>query len=832
MDFACTCWITPLGPPAGSKIMSTAYAYRQRDSVSARALFLGVIAVGLSLFGYASFVITTSPLDLQWLLFALVTVLLVSRIDIGIPSSQRSVAVTDSFIVVSAILFGGYPSVVICGLDAAVRSLQAKENRRFALLDTASASLSIFAAAELAFLVVGPLEPESSVERLLFGSSIVAISHYLINSLIGSVVISVEEGETLASVWRQRLLLGGISSIAGALAGCLVLKIIGVVSFYAFIVAVPVFAITYFTYKVYLDKVEVSNEHAEEVADLHLRTIEALAIAIDAKDEVTHDHVHRVQIYATGLGNLLGISEPETEALKAGALLHDIGKLAIPDYILNKPGALTSAEFDKMKVHTTVGAEILERVGFPYPVVPVVRHHHERWDGRGYPDGLRGDQIPITARILSVVDCFDAVREDRQYRKAMTREEAIGILREGSGSVFDPTVVSLFLDHLPDFEAEIRSQGVELQPAIRRDRPIQKAAVSSASAGALDQIRSAHKEVITLYDIAKSIGTSLSPRDTFAVFSSRLADIVSYTTCVLYLVRPDSTEVEATYVSGRNSDVFKGRKMDSGAGITGWVVANGHPMHNCDPRLDFDGLKLDIKEQYRAATVVPLNKDGEILGALALYSVEVFSYTADHLRLVEAVAKLASDAIANAIHHQHAETSMLTDSLTSLPNARALRYRFEEEADRARRHKDVFAVVMMDLDGFKAVNDRLGHQAGDYVLRETSQLLTRFLRPADFLCRYAGDEFVAILHAAPDEAQEIVQRLQTVLDKREVIYGNSCVIVGLSAGWASFGPDGESLDQLMVAADRLLYADKSRRRALATESGRLRSDQTGQIRLM
>jgi putative nucleotidyltransferase with HDIG domain len=226
--------------------------------------------------------------------------------------------------------------------------------------------------------------------------------------------------------------------------------------FYAFIISVPILAATYFTYKVYLDRVETSNRHAEQMSEVHLKTIEALAIAIDAKDEVTPDHVHRVQIYATGLARLFGLSEPELEALKAGALLHDIGKLAVPDYILNKPGPLTPAEFDKMKVHTIVGAEILERVGFPYPVVPVVRHHHERWDGRGYPDGLRGDEIPMTARILTLSDCFDAVREHRNYRVAMTREQALEMLKEGSGTVFDPNVVRTFLEHLDEFETEIR----------------------------------------------------------------------------------------------------------------------------------------------------------------------------------------------------------------------------------------------------------------------------------------------------------------------------------------------------------------------------------------
>src|SRR5262249_23899301 len=162
------------------------------------------------------------------------------------------------------------------------------------------------------------------------------------------------------------------------------------------------------------------------------------AVAINAKDEVPHEHVLRVQIYAAGVARLLGCSDAEVDALKAGALLHDIGKIAVPDYILNKPGKLTAAEFEKMKIHTVVGAQIMERVNFPYPVVPIVRHHHERWDGRGYPDGKAGDQIPLTARILTVVDCFDAVREDRQYRKGMTRDQACAFLRENAGTQFDP----------------------------------------------------------------------------------------------------------------------------------------------------------------------------------------------------------------------------------------------------------------------------------------------------------------------------------------------------------------------------------------------------------
>jgi diguanylate cyclase (GGDEF)-like protein/putative nucleotidyltransferase with HDIG domain len=531
---------------------------------------------------------------------------------------------------------------------------------------------------------------------------------------------------------------------------------------------------------------------------------------------VTHDHMHRVQIYATGLARLFGLTDEEVEALKAGALLHDIGKLAVPDYILNKPDKLTAAEYEKMKVHTIVGAEILSRVGFPYPVVPVVRHHHERWDGCGYPDGLRGEQIPMTARILAVVDCFDAVCEDRQYRKAMTRQQAIELIKAASGTRYDPEVVGAFLEHLPEFEAEIKRQKKEVQEARSREESKPSTGKERPDGGQIifEHIRNAHREVITLYEIAQTIGTSLDLRDMFAVFSSRLQDIVSYTTCVLYLQKPNSIEVEAVHVSGRNADRFKGQSVILGAGITGWVVANRQPMYNCDPLLDLDALKVEVETPYRTVVAVPLLKDNEVLGALTLYSADLSSYDPDHLRLAEAVAKLASDAIANALHHELTEAKALTDPLTGVANARALRYRFEDEAERARRYGDSFSLLMMDLDGFKRINDTHGHQAGDAAIKEVARLLSAQLRAADFLSRYAGDEFVALLHISSGEVRELVQRLQSAIDSHSFNVNGSAFFTGISMGWACFGADGESLDELLISADRAMYADKARRKAL------------------
>jgi diguanylate cyclase (GGDEF)-like protein/putative nucleotidyltransferase with HDIG domain len=793
-----------------------------------------VSAAGLSVFVYGLYLVATTKPSPEWILLSLVTTLVVGPTRIRIPKMKSTVTLDDTFIFLSVLLYGVWPSVVLAGVNAICCSIRSPNRRRVALFNAGVMSLSVFASGSLAALIFGsPEEVVSDLGRLVIAAISLALVHYLLNSALISIVAALRNGSSLLKTWRDSYLWTWMSYFAGAVGAALIVQLIAIVSFYAFIVAVPILAITFLIYKNYLAKVQASIRHVEDMTDLHLRTIEALAIAIDAKDEVTHDHVHRVQTYATGLGRVLGLSEPEIEALKAGALLHDIGKLAVPDYILNKPDKLTPAEFDQMKVHTIVGAEILSRVAFPYPVVPVVRHHHERWDGRGYPDGLRGDKIPMTARILSVVDCFDAVREDRQYRKAMTREQAIELIKSSSGTMYDPQVVRLFIEYLPTFEAEIKRQKKE---QTRKPHP----RLESRSSGGpqenrenqpvFEHIRNAHREVITLYEIAQTIGGSLDLRDMFAVFSSRLQDIVSYTTCVLYLQKPNSIDVEAVHVSGRNAERFKGSSIILGSGITGWVVSNRQPMYNCEPQLDFDAahVKPDIK--YRTVIAVPLLRGDEVLGALTLYSAEIGAYEPDHLRLVEAVAKLATDAIANALHHKKAETNSLTDLLTGIANARALRLRFEQEADRARRYGDRFALLMMDIDCFKLVNDTLGHNVGDDTLRHFAALLSTQMRSNDFLSRYAGDEFVALVQIGANEVREFVQRLQRAVDNSRLAASGSGASIGISVGWACFGADGESFDELLLAADRGMYADKLHRKAALAISEK--ADPSQQCRVM
>jgi diguanylate cyclase (GGDEF)-like protein/putative nucleotidyltransferase with HDIG domain len=581
--------------------------------------------------------------------------------------------------------------------------------------------------------------------------------------------------------------------------------------------AVGIVAAIYLIYRTSLERVQLKTREAEDVGRLHLATAEALATAIDAQDQTSHCHVRRVQLMAAGLGELLRLSKPEIDALKAGALLHDVGKLAVPAHILNKPGRLSSAEFEKIKIHTTVGAELLSRVEFPYPVLPIVRHHHEQWNGQGYPDGLRGEQIPITARIISVVDCFDSVREDRPFRRGMTRDEAIALLLRGSGTHFDPHVIDLFLEHLPEFEAQIAALGLSVREAELQLEPLALADLDLEQTRergyymAYDEIKNAHREVYALYEIARTFGSSLDVRETLEILVDKVGHVVSFDTCVVYLYDEIRGYATATHVAGKNASMLSTKCIAPGEGVTGFALANRSAVNQLHPSLDFVGGSSERVVEYKSMAALPLFKDDVLLGALSVYSTKLDRYTDDQMRMLETVTKLASDAIGNAVHHAEARSNALTDVLTGLPNGRYLALRFDEEASRARRMGRSFQVMMLDLDDFKIVNDTFGHKVGDKMLREIARIIQAQLREYDFLARYAGDEFVAVVQElVGSQVEELRARIETAVRKFSLhVRGDKRARVGISIGTATYNTEGETLDQLLVAADQAMYRVKS-----------------------
>jgi diguanylate cyclase (GGDEF)-like protein/putative nucleotidyltransferase with HDIG domain len=570
----------------------------------------------------------------------------------------------------------------------------------------------------------------------------------------------------------------------------------------AFVLA-PIAAAGAVAYRLHLNSLSKKTREVSEASRVHLATVEALATAIDARDQVGIGHVRRAQIYAVGMGRLLNLSEKDIDALRTGALLHDIGKLAVPDHILNKPGGLTPAELEKTKIHSEVGASILEKVGFDYPVVPTVRFHHERWDGLGYPRGLKGEQIPLTARILSVADAFDTLRGARPYRPALPREKARQIIQSEAGTRFDPSIVSLLIRNLGKLEAEIIKHGLAYDDAHQDSHFV-------------EQIKQANKEVFSLYELAREFSAASTLRETLEFFSAKVHEFVPFDTCVVYLLDGNKRTATAAHVDGINAGIIERHSIKVGQGATGYALKSRENVLNVDPDLDFFYAQLELTQSYTALASVPLVAAGETIGALTLYSCELNEYGEEHVRLLETISRIAADAIDKSLDHAEAQTNAMTDPMTGLPNARSLQSQFEKEVARADRNNESFQLVMLDLDGFKAVNDNFGHKAGDQLLREVSRVIGGQLRDYDFLARYGGDEFVAIVpETKPEDVADLCLRIEKAVAAFELPFPDGeSARVGVSPGSATY-QRGLTFDQMIVAADKAMYVRKTMRKNLA-----------------
>jgi diguanylate cyclase (GGDEF)-like protein/putative nucleotidyltransferase with HDIG domain len=571
-----------------------------------------------------------------------------------------------------------------------------------------------------------------------------------------------------------------------------------------------------------LDEVGRANSErlscAQAAADLHLRAVESLAIAIDAKDQTTHGHVRRTQVYALELGRLLNVGSDELEALRAGALLHDVGNLAVPEYILNKPGRLSAVEFEKMKVHTSVGGDIVGRIGFPYPVEDVVRSHHERWDGTGYPRGLKGEEIPLVARIVSVVDFYDSMRCDRPYRAGRTRDESLALLRRMAGKSFDPVVVEMFVKHVDDFDALLSPEDLREQVQMEETPTVVKAVNTSTDAAVprdgaegFRSIAAAQREVAALHELAQIIGTSLNLQDTAALVAARLQAIVPFDACVIYVVDERTGRAEPVFAVGEWVEFFGSRGVAVGEGITGWVIANARAMRDTPPELELAGAPAEVATQVADVISCPLVREEGAFGAVTLHSKATGAYGEEHLRLLETVCLHTSGALANALAHERTRESALTDHLTGLPNARALHLMLEHRLAECRRYEgEVVSVLSIDVDGFGAFNEEFGHGVGDRLLASVAASVKSQLRQMDMPARFAGDEFLAVMPGASGQvAATVAERVRHAVESESFnVKTGRNVQVTVSVGTSCYPADGETADDLLSAATRDMKRDR------------------------
>jgi putative nucleotidyltransferase with HDIG domain len=360
-------------------------------------------------------------------------------------------SIGDTFSFTVLFLYGPEAAAVTVALDTLAISLRLGRVRlgpmRF-LFNIAAPSLAMWLAglAPIDRLELARVPFGDRVVPLVGSVALAATLFFLLNSGFVATAVALERREHPIAVWKKNFLRLWPGPFTGAYAGGMLAFLARSPAAPVALLFLPIPLIVYFAFRTWLARIDADLRHLADMERAYLSMIQAFATAIDSKDQTTHGHILRVQTYALALARALGVVDKrEIKALEAAALLHDLGKIGIPDHILNKPGRLAPPEFEIMKKHVAIGTEILANIAFPYPVVPIVRSHHEFWNGQGYPDGLQGSDIPIGARILSVVDCFDALTSDRPYRRGMSSEEAFAIILERRGTMYDPTVVDTFM---------------------------------------------------------------------------------------------------------------------------------------------------------------------------------------------------------------------------------------------------------------------------------------------------------------------------------------------------------------------------------------------------
>src|SRR5579864_8458322 len=618
-------------------------------SIGARALI-----AGMALAGSACYVLALShwqSSDPVKFVCYLIVAVLVSSLKVTLPGIDATLSVNFLFTLLG-ILELGLPEtlliVLACTLGQAFLGTRKQQVKlvHFVFNWSQLTFSSAVAYGAYKFVVIHVLHAPGPLALL-----VAAVMQFACNTAAMSTIIGLTEDKRIAKVWAENHLWLIPYYMVGAATTGLVHFLNAHIGWQSSLLVLPPIYLMYRSYRLYLGRLGTEKLHAEQVSKLHLRTIEALALAIEAKDETTGEHLQRVRVYAMELAKELGLSADEKEALQAASVLHDIGKLAVPEHIISKPGKLTPEEFEKMKIHPIVGAEILEQVDFPYPVVPIVRAHHEKWDGSGYPLGLAGEQIPVGARILAAVDCLDALASDRQYRKALPLDEAMAKVASEAGVSFDPKVVAILQRRYIELEKLATEQPMQAPPKLSTDIKVQRgsapaagfarsaeaAANASASSDFEQRLPLARKQSQEIMELVRRSGSSLRLEDIFSMLSVRLKHLVPHDSMAAYC--PSGDNLLAKFVSGDNFRLFSSLQIPLGEGLSGWVAENHKAILNGNPSVEPGYLNDPTKySTLRSALAVPIEAEGKVVSVLALYRAGQDAFTCDDLRLLEAVA--------------------------------------------------------------------------------------------------------------------------------------------------------------------------------------------------
>ena len=551
-------------------------------------LLLGVASLGFSALGFLSFSLTQFAV----LAVAIFVSLIINQNQLKLTEYRLTIS-AQAFIIFWSVIWLGVSGAMLISIASSIANyklgLKDKENWITTIFCN---FISTFVASNVFYLFLSNVSgfAESSVANkdievgwLILASVLMALIHYPLYVALYSVFLMFESEYPYFLAVKENVISLSATYLIGIVAALVTHFIFLKFGLWFGLIILPMVIIGHLAYRIHLQRLEQKTKEISESSRIHVATVEALATAIDARDQVGVGHVRRTQIFAVGIGEVLGLSSGEIQALRTGALLHDIGKLGVPDHILNKPGRLTPAELEKMKIHSTVGASILEKVNFPYPVVPTVLYHHETWDGTGYPKGLKKNDIPLTARILAVADSYDAMRSARPYRAIISRDEARRILLSASGAQFDPKIVDVFLRNLKRFEIEIEKVGLAYEndaKSLESYTGVESDSEEGAQ-GYVEQIKRANREVFALYELARVFSSSLNLQETLSLFVKKIGELMPFDTCVIYLLNKTGEYAVASYTVGKNAELLKGKKIKPGEGATGYVLKKKTSCFRC-----------------------------------------------------------------------------------------------------------------------------------------------------------------------------------------------------------------------------------------------------------
>jgi putative nucleotidyltransferase with HDIG domain len=608
-----------------------------------RIYLSAVIVTGFVVIGFSLSQLFREPIGYQWFILAALT-LISGSATVKLPASFASISISETFVITGVLLYGPAAGTLIVTLDGLVISFWlAKRHREAsrALFNMSAPAISAWCSSQLFFYVSGiqPLVKQpATLNEILPALALFAFTYFGINSWLITFVISMERHLSPLDVWRRHFIWLSLNYFCGASVAVLLVFYRRQIDIGYIGVIVPLLLVLYFTFKTAMARVEDADKHVEQLNTLYLSTIETLAMAIDAKDQITHGHIRRVQWYAVNLAKRVGVTDEQLlKAIEAAALLHDMGKLAVPEYILNKPGRLSEFEFEKMKMHASIGADILSAIAFPYPVVPIVRHHHENWDGTGYPSGIKGTEIPIGARILSVVDCFDALTSDRPYRPRLTDESALIILMDRRGTMYDPLIVDTFVRVHKEIAPDNSLTGLSGE-TMKEISGIRQPAPPGALPSSFDTIAASADEMVTLHELARSLASQTTSDIAAEAISQHLRRLIPFSLCAFFGYDVTTDEIEAIDAVGESASQVRGLRIGLGQRVSGWVAANKHSIVNSDPTLDLGDLARSACPRLQSCLSVPLMVGQELLGVMTLYSSVRDGFSEKHQRIAETTA--------------------------------------------------------------------------------------------------------------------------------------------------------------------------------------------------